>query len=78
MEMIFYSPVHGRDEKRLQAMMEKLIPGGRTETYRTIDDLAGRLLEPHNDLTIAVLLAAEKDDLFNCRMYSQLFRSPPP
>jgi len=74
MDMIFYSPtMNGRPEERLQTMMEKLIPGGRPEACRTVDDLAARLLEPHNDLTIVLLLAADKDDLFDLASIGDLF-----
>jgi hypothetical protein len=74
MDMIFYSPAGGKAEERLGAMIEKLIPGVMTKTCRTIDALSNRLLQPpHNDLTIAVLLTADKADLFNLSSISEQF-----
>ncbi|MEJ2067516.1 MAG: hypothetical protein P8Y09_06160 [Deltaproteobacteria bacterium] len=74
MDMIFYSPAEGKAEERLGAMIEKLIPGVMTKTCRSIDALSNRLLQPHhNDLTIAVLLAADKADLFNLSSISEQF-----
>jgi hypothetical protein len=74
MDMIFYSPAAGKAEKRLGAMFEKLIPGVKTKTCRTIDALSNRLSQPpNNDLTIAVLLAADKVDLFNLSSISEQF-----
>jgi DNA-binding NarL/FixJ family response regulator len=71
--MIFYSPAEGKAEERLGAMIEKLIPGVMTKTCRTIDALSNRLSQLHNDLTIAVLLAADKADLFNLSSISEQF-----
>ena len=54
MDVIFYSPAKGKAEERLGEMIEKLVPGRKGQALRTIDSLSGRLLQPHNDLTIAV------------------------
>lgn len=73
MDMIFYSSAEGRAEERLRGMIEKMIHGKSSEPCRNIDDLSEWLLQPHNDLTIAVLLAGDKDDLFNLTSISDLF-----
>jgi hypothetical protein len=73
MDVIFYSPAKGKAEERLGEMIEKLVPGRKGQALRTIDSLSGRLLQPHNDFTIAVLLAADKDDLFNLASISEQF-----
>ena len=44
------------------------------ETYRTIGSLAHRLRQPRYDATIAVLLAANREDLYDLLSIRDLFR----
>lgn len=65
MNLLFYATVTNGPGKRLQRVIEGLVPRKRTETYRTIDSLARRLRRPRYDLAVVVLLAAGKQDLLD-------------
>ena len=75
MDLVFYSPVNGSSEERLQKVIESVIPGWEETVCRTLDDLSGRLLQPKNDLTIACLLAAKREDVVELLPMSNLFRN---
>jgi hypothetical protein len=75
MDLVFYSPVNGSSEERLQRVIEAVIPGWRGTVCRTIDDLWDRLLQPKNDPTIACLLAAKREDVEGLLPMSNLFRN---
>jgi hypothetical protein len=74
-DLVFYSPVSGSPEERLQRVIESVIPAWGGAVCRTIDDLSERLLQPKNDLTIAFLLAAKKEDVVGLLPMSNLFRN---
>ena len=75
MDLVFYSPVNGSSEERLQRVIESLIPGWEGTITRTIDDLSERLLQPKNDLAIALLLAEKREDIEELLPVSNLFRN---
>ena len=75
MDLVLYSPVNGSSEERLQKVIESVIPGWEETVCRTLDDLSGRLLQPKNDLTIACLLAAKREDVVELLPMSNLFRN---
>jgi hypothetical protein len=74
-DLVFYSPVSGSPEERLQRVIESVIPGWGEAVCRTIDDLSERLLQPKNDLAIALLLAGKRKDIEELLSVSSLFRN---
>jgi len=75
MDLVFYSPMSGSPEERLQGVIESVIPGWKEAVCRTIDDLSERLLQPKNDLAIALLLAEKRGDIRELLSVSNLFRN---
>ena len=65
MSVLFYATVTDGPGKRLQRVIEELVPEENTEIYRTIESLFRRLREPTYDLSIAVLLAASRGALLD-------------
>ena len=63
MNLLFYATVADRVGEKLQGVIEDLVPKEKIEVYRTAEDLSSRLREPTYDLSVAVLLAATKEDL---------------
>jgi hypothetical protein len=74
-DLVFYSQVSGNSEKRLQRVIESVVPGWEGAVCRSIDDLSEQLLQPKNDLAIALLLAEKKGDLEDLLSMSNLFRT---
>jgi hypothetical protein len=74
-DLVFYSPVSGSPEERLQRVIESVIPAWGGAVCRTIDDLSERLLQPTNDLAIALLLAEKRGDIEELLSLSSLFRN---
>ena len=63
--MLLYVKGQDRAGKQLQEAVETVVPKDDMEICRTFDDLSGRLHQPRNGLEIAVLLAADSQDLSN-------------
>jgi hypothetical protein len=65
MRLLFYAPVKEGPGERLQKVIEEFVPKNKVnvEVYRNIENLSRRLRQPANDLPIAVLLAARREDL---------------
>ncbi|MEW5801796.1 MAG: hypothetical protein AB1847_06780 [bacterium] len=63
MKLLLYAPAVEEAGKRLQGIIENLVPEAKREVCRTIDDLSIRLRQPMNNLSVAVLLAATRQDL---------------
>jgi len=63
MHLLFYSTAAGEAGKKLQGVIEELVPEEKIEVYRTEEGLSRRLREPTYDLSVAVLLAATNKDL---------------
>jgi hypothetical protein len=61
--VLFYAKMTDGAAKRLRRVIEVLVLKENTEIYRTIDSLSRRLRQPRNDLPVAVLLAASREDL---------------
>jgi hypothetical protein len=61
--LVYYGTVTDGAGERLQRVIEGLIPKAELEVYGTIGGLAGRLRQPVGDVTMAVLLAATREDL---------------
>jgi hypothetical protein len=75
MDLVFYSPVNGSSEERLQRVVTSVIPGWAGTVCRTTDDLSERLLLPKNDPAIALLLAEKREDINALLSMSKLFRT---
>jgi len=74
-DLVLYSPMNGSPEERLQGVVKSVIPGWGESVCRTIDDLSERLLQPKNDLSIALLLAEKRGDIEELLSVSSLFRN---
>ncbi len=75
MDLIFYSPASGSPEERLQRVIKAVVPGWEGAVFRSIDDLLERLLQPKNDLAVALLLAEKKGDIEGLLSLGNLFRT---
>jgi hypothetical protein len=74
-DLVFYSPTNGSSEERLQRVIESVTPAWEGTVCRTIEDLSERLLQPKNDLAIALLLAEKREDIEGLLPVSNLFRN---
>lgn len=63
MILVYYGTVTDGAGQRLQRVIEELVPKAELEVYGTIKKLAARLRQPVGDVTMAVLLAATREDL---------------
>jgi hypothetical protein len=63
MRLLLYTPVSEGAGEQLQKMIKELVSENNVEIYRSIESLAHRLRQPTNDLPIAVLHAASREDL---------------
>lgn len=65
MELIFYSPVPSGTEETLKGAIEARIPeSGEMQTYRSLDALALRLRQPHDESVVAVLFPSTRNELW--------------
>jgi len=65
MNVFFYVPINGEVEVRLQQEVEGLVSRKKRVVCRTIDRLFRKLQQVPMDQSIAVLLAANLEDLFD-------------
>lgn len=65
MNTLVYSASKDKAGSNLLKMIEEVMPEGNIELYRTIDSLCRRLQQPRNNLNIAVLFAASREELEN-------------
>lgn len=63
MSVIFYAPKEAVDSRRLEGVVEGLVPEEMRNSYETIGALTERLRQPREDVGIAVLLAATRETL---------------
>jgi hypothetical protein len=63
MRLLLYTPVSGGFGEELQREIEEIIPLNDVEVYRSIENLSNRLRQRAQDLPIAVLHAARREDL---------------
>ena len=73
MNLLLYATETGGIGKRIQRVIEGLVPEENTEIYRTIGSLSNRLQQPRCELAIAVLLASSIQDLLDLLSVSDLF-----
>jgi hypothetical protein len=63
MQLLLYSSGDDPNQKRLEASVRKVIPGGRIEILVGLDGLQKRLRTPLEPDSIAVLSAANREEL---------------
>jgi len=63
MQLLYYSSTADQDNKRLEAVVHKVIPAGRIEIFNELDDLRERLRTPVEPDSIAVFLASSRKEL---------------
>ena len=63
MKVLYFAPMENGVCERLQQKIEAVIPAENMEIYRTFEDLSERFHQPLNNLSVAVLLAASREDL---------------
>ena len=63
MNLLLYRTAAEGTGERLQSVIETLAPKVKAEIACTLDRLSCRLRQPKDDFTIAVLLAASRNDL---------------
>lgn len=77
MQVLFYSSGDDQDAKRLEAAVHKVIPEGRIETVKELDDLRKRLRTPVEPDSVLVLLASDREELQRmqpfCALLSEIY-----
>jgi hypothetical protein len=63
MQLLFYSSRDDQNAKRLEAAVHKVIPEGRIEPFKRLEDFRERLRKPIEPDSIAVLSASDREDL---------------
>jgi hypothetical protein len=63
MRLLFYARPDDRDGKRLQASVYSVIPEKDIEVFRELDDFEARLRAPLDRDSLAVLLAADRQEM---------------
>jgi predicted nucleotidyltransferase len=72
MKVLFYTTQSDWTAEQLQSVIETLVLKDQLEMYRTFDSLSRRLCQPSNNLDIAVLTAANREDLLKILSLSNL------
>jgi hypothetical protein len=72
MQLLFYTSVDDQNSKRLEVAVHKVIPRGRIEHFRTLDDLWERLRMPVEPDSVAVLMASDRDELQKMQLLREL------
>ncbi len=73
MQLLFYASRNDKDKDRLEAAIHDAIPGHAIELFTRLDALRERfrlIVEPDS---IAVLLAADREELREMQMFHELF-----
>lgn len=73
MNLLFYATETKGNGKKLQSVIEEMVPEAKAEIYRTIDRLSHRLRQPKYNLAVAVLLASSMEDLMELLTIRDLF-----
>ena len=63
MDVLFFASANQDVTKRLQELMEIVVPEGKRTTYRDIQTLSQRLREPAEGQRIVLLTASSRQDL---------------
>jgi hypothetical protein len=63
MQLLFYSSGDDQNNKRLEAAVHKVIPNGRIELFKRLDNFRERLRMPVEPDSVAVLSASNREEL---------------
>lgn len=72
MQVFFYSSGDDQDAKRLEAVVHKVIPAGRIEAFKELDDFRKRLRSPVEPDSVLVLLASDREELQRMKPFCAL------
>jgi len=65
MQLLYYSSKVDQDNKRLDAAVHKVIPAGRIEIFKRLDDLKERLRTPVEPDSVAVFFVSNRKELLD-------------
>lgn len=72
MQLLFYASKNDKNKKRLEAVIQDAVPDKTIESFTCLDTLRERIcliVEPNS---IAVLLASDRDELWEMQMLREL------
>ncbi|MDD8025706.1 MAG: hypothetical protein PHI34_04275 [Acidobacteriota bacterium] len=67
MKTFMYARRNGQNERRLEAAVQERIPKGRIERFEKLDDFGRRLRLPVEPDSVAVLSAANREELLRMK-----------
>jgi hypothetical protein len=74
MSVLYFASVVDGIGGKLEAVVESLVPMKEIEVYRKLDDVTHRLRQYRNNLTLAVIFAANQAELANILSLGELLR----
>ena len=72
MQLLIYSDRDDKNSQRLEAAVHKIIPEGRIEHFRSLEDFRERLRKPIEPDSVAVLLASSREELRQMQLLREL------
>jgi hypothetical protein len=72
MQLLFYSHGVDKNSDRLQAAVHRVIPEGRIEHFKKLEDFEAGIRRPVEPDSVAVLLASTRDELEKMRQLRRL------
>jgi hypothetical protein len=76
MTLFLYAPETSAPWVEIENVLKDTVsPRGEVKIFRTINNLSRSLRQPKNDLTIVVLLPAEREDILDAFNIQHLFRN---
>jgi len=72
MKVLYYGTINNGAGKRLQKIIESVVPTENTEVCRDIEELGRRLRLPTSDINISVLYTKNKAELFDLVLIKNL------
>ena len=72
MQLLFYASGNDKDKERLEAAIHDAVPGGAIEHFTRLDDLRERFRSIVEPDSIAVLFAADREELREMQVFREL------
>ena len=72
MQLLLYSSGNNQNSRRLEAAVHKVIPAGKIELFKRLDDFGERLRRPIEPNSIAVLSASIQEELQQMQRFREL------
>ena len=72
MQLLLYSSGNNQNSRRLEAAVHKVIPAGKIELFKRLDDFGERLRRPIEPNSIAVLSASIREELQQMQRFREL------